>query len=158
MRPVLGLSNPAFKRQWDDIVKEAEQKLLQAQCAFVQEQSIFHESESVRAKQALKDKLGEGSPDYKEAKAAVDTVSTRVRQEVSTAERKKWNFSLEQLENQKLGIPARRAPTRRPAQQPQAANPGPNRTHRPLPRRPTGPPRRQNRNVLRDILNILGAR
>lgn len=158
MRPVLGLSNQTFKKRWDDIIQEAEKKLLQAQCAFIEDQRIHQESESIKAKQSLKDKLGEDSPDYKEAISAVSTVTNRVRQEVTLAERKRWLFSLEQLENQQLGINPRR-PARRQAP-PQPSNAGQQRNNRiPSQRRPTNPRgRNNNRNVLKDIMNILGGR
>ena len=49
--------------------------------------------------------MGPDSPDYKEATAAIDSVSRRVTQEIVQAERRKWNQELESVRRRQTGQP-----------------------------------------------------
>lgn len=163
-KPYLGIIDDAFKAEMDAATRNSERRFLELTISYVERKSISSGERFNQSMSELKDLMGEDTQDYKEAKAAIDTVRTRVKQETLNAERRKWTASLDELENRSLGIPRRQNRRQGPTtnqNQPRSTNP---RGFNPQNRMPNGRNQRRGRqgpgqghaNLIQGLLQLLG--
>lgn len=120
LKPPMGSSDATFRRRWDDIIREAEAKLLTAQREWISSQRSTYEALSRETMAALKERVQDPEV-FKDAESAVNTVACRVRTDTLTTEKKKYALAVENYEAEHLEVDRRRQNKKsRPQKEPQA--------------------------------------
>lgn len=159
----MGSSDGTFHKKWDDIIREAESKLLSHQIQWVTAQRSLYQKLAAQKLTSLREAMSSNPESLHDAESAITTVSNRVRADILTAERKKYAIAIERFENEQFGTNQRRLSKPKQSREPQPgpSNTKPGRTFKQA-KRQLGPKggqfrgsKNNDKNAISNLLNLL---
>ena len=139
LRPQVGCSDDAYKKEWRRILEKAESDLLESAINHTHLQGLKYQQEAKDSFDQLRAAMSDSLDQFREAEAAAATVSTRIKAQETTKLRKRWAIDVERSGTEGLVKPNKKQKkpkaTREPEPSTSTNQRGPKRTTKKAKRR-----------------------